>query len=239
MINQKILNEQTMPKPKTSIIPVVIALLVVSCLLGSAGGYMLGYTMGSSQKLVVTVVPTIVAQSVTPAVSTTLGPSLGPTGSQVILQDYIFAECKVALQADQNWTPGKKGENNTCGSLRTFAGETTVNFDQMVGSKVVLLAFAADSVYANFDGDNVNEYLQDIKISPTGLRDDEDLLLIKEEGYLLGEIKGTFAKIVRPAIGTANYFFYTQGGTEYVIIWGGSEAEISMVLNMLGSLKEV
>lgn len=221
-------------KPKKTVsgsLALVLLFVAIGCF--SSGG-IAGYLLGASQVSNgngIQPTPTAMASGVTitPTVS-----EASPTPSENNYenwQKYILADCQVSLLAPNEWVPGKRGENNTCGSFSSSPELNFTSFTEAEGVYFVFVQFNADSIFGVKNFRNVAEYMKSFQGSVA------NKLIEKGEKVIADRIL-TYAVIERDTLGITYNLFYEQNGKEFVIMWGGKEVTeqietIDLLLNSI------
>lgn len=237
----EITNTQTTKKRGTRIILVLV--LLVLCITFTSG-IGLGYMVGINQKVVIPTVTPTVSPTPTTVVTVTTTPTTSPTNPPDDLYkgwvQYILADCNIKLLAPPDWTPGKRGEDGTCGSFRLPVDNQASGFSDYQGLLVVFTKFSIESKYAFTEREGIDKYLERIPREADDFRENKDFLVKMQPSTVAG-VDATYAEIKRAGLGDTKNMFYKLFGTEYAIIWGGSNSEslTFVVETMLKSIQSV
>lgn len=218
---------QSVPKPDRSLKNITIILIILVIIFGVLDLILLMvFGLKSEEKGVIipSIIPTTVVGTVTPSITPSAVISPIPT-LEANSHKFVMRDCEIKLVAEKSWYATVSGRFGACVALgKDFVPMYFTDFREYEETLLAIVPFTQDSDFTPQDQRNSEEYLKSLDTLTNKFDPTKDFLYSKKT-ISVGGKPAIEAKIYSAKLGDTTQIFYQGFNGEYIIIWGGKNAD--------------
>lgn len=221
------LGGKELPKSDRSMKNLTIVLIILVILLGILDLILVmlfGLDNEGEQVVSPTLTPTMVSQTDMPSVVT--GTVTFPTPTvEANSYKYVMRDCEIELVAEKSWHATVPGRFGACVALGSdVVPGVFTDFREYDETLIAIVPFTEVSDFTPIKTKTSQEYLESLSTLTNKFDPTKDFLYSKKT-ISIGGKNATEAKIYNAKLGDTTQIFYRGFNGEYIIIWGGKNAQ--------------